>query len=202
MNEQELINIWNKQNDNIENSITVNQHLLKTVTLQKIKTNLTIFRRTNIFELIVNILFLYWLVQIIPNHLDSVAFLLASGFLSVLMIGSIIFNSYNLYLAKSITYNSSIAETQQKIERIKLLERYDIQSLYILIPTFSVAFLVVIVKAAIGVDLHLILGIHLLYYAIGSFVISLIIVWFLKKFPDEEMEKSIIFINEIHQMNE
>ncbi|MFK7947037.1 MAG: hypothetical protein AB8G11_05560 [Saprospiraceae bacterium] len=200
MNEQELIKLWNSQDISLEESIKVNKDLLTSVSLQKIKSYLTVFRRTNIFELIVNVLFLHWLIQIIPNHLDSIAFLLAAGFLSVLMVGSIIFNSYNLYLAKSIAYNSSIVETQQKIERIKLLERYDIQSLYILIPTFSVAFLVVVTKAVTGLDLHLILGIHLLYYTIGSFIVGLIIVWFLKRFPDEQLQKAHEFLKEIKEL--
>lgn len=200
MNEQELIKLWNSQDMTLEKSIKVNKDLLTSVSLQKIKSYLTVFRRTNIFELIVNVLFLHWLIPIIPNHLDAVAFLLAAGFLSVLMVGSIIFNSYNLYLAKSITYNSSIVETQQKIERIKLLERYDIQSLYILIPTFSVAFLVVVTKAVTGLDLHLILGIHLLYYTIGSFIVGLIIVWFLKRFPDEKLQKAQEFLKEIKEL--
>lgn len=200
MNDQELIKLWNSQELTLEESITVNKDLLTSVSLQKVRSYLTVFRRTHIFELIVNILFQYWLIQIIPNHLDSIAFLLAAGFLSVLMIGSIIFNSYNLYVAKSITYNSSIVETQQKIELIKLLERYDIQSLYVLIPTVSVAFLIVIVKALTGLDLHELLGINLLYFALGSFVVGLVIIWFLKRFPDEQLEKANRFLNEIKEL--
>jgi hypothetical protein len=46
MNEQDLISIWNEQDSTLEKSIAVNQQLLKSVTLGKVKSMLTLFRRT------------------------------------------------------------------------------------------------------------------------------------------------------------
>jgi|GEM_PF-1069480 hypothetical protein len=200
MNEQELINIWNEQDNNLEKSIAVNQHLLKTVTMDKIKSMLTIFRRTNIFELIVNFIFLFWLVNFIKIHLESMVFLIASAILYLLMLASIVYNIYNLYLVKSITYDTSIVETQQKIERMKLYKKYSINALYVLIPITSVPFILVLAKGFLNIDLYQILGVTYLWiFTLGSLIIALSVVWFIKQFPDEEMEKTNSFLSEIQR---
>jgi hypothetical protein len=200
MDEQELINIWNEQDNSLEKSINVNQHLLKDVTLNKIKSMLNIFRRTNIFELIVNFIFLFWLVNFIKNHLESMVFLIASAILYLLMLASIVYNIYNLYLVKSITYNTYIVETQQKIERMKLYKKYSVNALYIIIPITSVPFILVLAKGFLHIDLYQILGATYLWlFTLGSLAITLLVVWFIKQFPDEEMEKANSFLSTIQE---
>ena len=200
MNEQELINIWNEQDNNLEKSIAVNQHLLKTVTMDKIKSMLTIFRRTNVFELIVNFIFIFWLVSFIKNHLESTVFIISAAILYALILCSIIYNIYNLYLVKSITYDTSIMETQQKIERMKLYQKYSVNTLYILIPITSVPFILVLAKGFLDIDLYQILGVTYLWiFTLGSLIIALLIVWFIKQFPDEEIEKTNSFLSDIQE---
>ena len=200
MNEQELINIWNEQDNNLEKSIAVNQHLLKTVTMDKIKSMLTIFRRTNVFELIVNFIFIFWLVSFIKNHLESTVFIISAAILYALILCSIIYNIYNLYLVKSITYDTSIMETQQKIERMKLYQKYSVNTLYILIPITSVPFILVLAKGFLNIDLYQILGVTYLWiFTLGSLIIALLIVWFIKQFPDEEIEKTNSFLSDIQE---
>lgn len=200
MNEQELINIWNEQDTNLEKSITVNQQLLKTVTLEKVKSMLTLFRRTQIFELIMNFLFLFWLIKFIRNDVDSTVLIISTAVLFALMLASIIVNIYNLYLAKSITYDTSIVDAQRKIEQLKLSEKRSVNALYVIIPLVPIPFLLVFAKAFAGIDLYEILDkTYLLSFTLGSFLIGLIVVWFVKKFPNEEMKNANTFLNEIKQ---
>jgi uncharacterized membrane protein len=201
MNEQDLINIWKTQDSDLEKSIHVNQELLKTVTLEKVKSMLTLFRRTNIFELIINFLFLFWLVSFIKNNLSIAYFWVSAGFLCLMMLSSIIFNIYNLYLIKSIALNDSILETQRKIEQMKLHEKWSINALYIIIPLAPVPFLLVLGKGILGIDLYQILGTTYLWsFTLGSLLVAIIIVWLVKKFPNEEMKKASNFLKEISEL--
>ncbi len=200
MNEQDLINIWNEQDSTLEKSIAVNQQLLKTVTLEKVKSMLTIFRRTQFFELIVNFLFLLWLIKFIRNDVDSTVLVISSSILFALMFGGIIVNIYNLYLAKSITFDMSIVDAQRKIEQMKMSEKRSVNALYIIIPLVPIPFLLVFAKAFVGIDLYEIFDkTYLLSFTLGSFLIGLIVVWLVKKFPNEEMEKAISFLNDIQK---
>jgi hypothetical protein len=202
MNEQDLINIWNEQDVNLEKSIRVNQQLLKTVTMEKVKSMLTLFRQTNIFELIVNFLFLFWLVDFIQKHLTSTVLTISSAILFALILASIIANIYNLYLVKSITFDTSILEAQQKIEQMKRYERHSINALYAIIPLTAVPFMLVLAKGFLDLDLYQTLGsTYLLSFTLGSILISLLVVSFNKKFSNEEMKKSALFLKEINQLN-
>lgn len=202
MNTEDLIQIWQEQDNKIEKNIAVNQHLLKSVTMQKIKSSLTILKGSNIFELITNFLFLFWLISVIENCTSSTPLLLSFIVLYLLMLSSIIFNIQNLYLAMSITYETSIVETQKKLERLKLYELYETNALYFIIPICSIPFILVLGKGILGLDVHTILGTtYLLSFFAGSLIIGILIVWFIKLFPNHQIEASMKFMEEIKQFD-
>lgn len=203
MNTEDLIKMWNQEDSNLEEVLKINQELLTTVSLQKVKSFLKPLERRNIFELVVNSLFLFWIVPFIAEHSTINYFLISGIFLFLMMLSGIISNIYNLYLAKSITFNTSIVETQQKIERLKLYERYSINTLYVVIPLAAVPFLLVLGKGFLGIDVYQIFGANNLWlFTFGSLIVGLIIVWFVKRFPDEEIEKANQFLTEINGFEE
>jgi len=199
MKTEELIQIWQNQDAKIEKNIQVNQYLLQSVTIDKVKSTLNLFRRSNIFELIANALFLFWMISVIERLIESTPLLLSFGILSLLMIGSIIFNIRKLLLVKSINYNISIIQTQAKLERLKLYEIYETNALLFAIPITAIPFILVLGKGILYIDIYSFLSpIFLIIYFFGSLLIGVIIVWILKLSPNPQIQNSINFINEIN----
>lgn len=72
----------------------------------------------------------------------------------------------------------------------------EINTLFFLIPTFSLTFLIVAAKGVIGLDLYLI-QFPFIPYLIGSFLVGLIIIAFLKLFPDRQLQAAVDFLEDL-----
>jgi uncharacterized membrane protein YdjX (TVP38/TMEM64 family) len=112
---------------------------------------------------------------------------------------SLVIEIYKLKLYYSIDASSSVIEAQKKLTKLKKLEIQDIQSLYIIIPLFSAPFLIVTAKAFLNLSLYSFGTNWLIYYTLGSFVVALIIVFFLKRYPDKNLMDSIAFLDELKE---
>jgi hypothetical protein len=124
-----------------------------------------------------NFLFLLWLIKFIRNDLDSTVLIISSAILFALMLASIVVNIYNLYLAKSITFDTSIVEAQRKIEQMKLSEKRRMNTLYIIVLLVPILFLLVFAKAFVGIDLYEILDkTYLFTFTLGSFLVAIIVI--------------------------
>ena len=87
-------------------------------------------------------------------------------------------------------------QTQEIVERVKYYQVLNTKMLYVLIPLFSAPFLIVLVKAILDFDIY-VLGNWLIYYMVGSIMVALVVVFFLRKFPDKNLEKVLAFLSEI-----
>ncbi|MBK8965845.1 MAG: hypothetical protein R3D58_00025 [Saprospiraceae bacterium] len=199
MDLQELTEIWNNFDKNIDNKTKLNKDLLKEVSIQKIKDNLHEINWESIIEIVFNIPFLYFLLSCLPNQLTSIKFALPAFILITFSIFSLVFCGYKLYLFYSIDSRQSVLQTQKTIERLNYLQSLEINILYVIIPAFSFAFLIFIAKCFFNFDLYS-LGTWLISYTIGSLIIAVIIVFFLKQFPDKKLQKSMAFLREIKEI--
>jgi len=128
-----------------------------------------------------------------------IKYVIPALFLFGVVVGGFVFSIYKLYLSYSINLNHSILETQKNIEKLRYFERLDRNLLYVLIPLFSIAFLIVMAKAILNFDLY-VFGIWMIIFTGQSFIVALIIVFFLKKFPDKNLQKALKFLREIKDL--
>jgi len=166
------------------------------VSMTSVKNNLTTLRWTSYIEIIVNFLFLFFVVNFTASHLSEIKFLIPGLLLFAFSIYSIIFSVNKLVLHFGINAQTPVLQTQKKLEKLRFLELREIQSLYIFIPLLSPIFLIVGAKFILNLDLYNYMN-WLIAQTAASVVIAIIIVFILKKFPDKNLEKSISFLNEI-----
>jgi len=198
MNNQELENLWTASDEAMEQQISINQPLLNEITMKKIKSNLVETRWEILLELIINIPFLGLFKDFCINHWNQPKFLLPGLFLLFLTAGTIVFTAYKLFLLSRINRNYPILKTQRNLVLIQYFNRVEVNTLFFLIPTFSLAFLLVALKGLIGLDLY---AIHFPFisYLMGSFLVGLVIIAFLKLFPDRQLNEAILFLEDLKE---
>lgn len=197
----ELSTIWNGTDSKLENKVQINKSLFLEVSMNRIKTNLNSLRWTGYFEIIVNFLFLLFVVNFTLSNLSELKFLIPGLILFAFSVYSIIFNIKILVLHYGINAQTPVLQTQLKLEKLKLLETRETQLLYVFIPLLSPVFLIVGAKFILNFDLYNYMN-WLIAQTAGSILIAAIIVFLLKKFPDRNLEKSIAFIKEITEEKE
>lgn len=193
---QELVNIWKHQDEKLEGNLKINRELLRETSMRKVRSLLAEFKGSSITEIVVDGLFLLFLMPFLVDHLTVLKFAIPALVLLIYIYSSLGFNIYKLVLLHRINAETPVVQTQKILGRLQLYELYEKNSLYIGIPIFAVAFVIVMAKALFDFDLYT-LGNLLLSFAGGSFVVAVIIVWLLKRFPDKNMEKAIRFVDEI-----
>lgn len=199
MNYQELESIWADSDEDLDQQITINQPLINEITMKKIKSNLFETRLDILLELILTIPFLKLFKDFCLHHWYEPKFLLPGLFLLGLSMFTILFASYKLYLLSRVNRSYPILKSQRNLTLIQYFNRMEINTLLFLIPTFSLAFLLVAAKGIIGLDLYLI-HFPFIPYLIGSFLVGLIIILFLKLFPDKKLAKAITFLEDLKKM--
>ncbi|MEM7369011.1 MAG: hypothetical protein AAF587_10470 [Bacteroidota bacterium] len=202
MDLQELIDIWQENDEQLDQQLSVNHKLLKEVSLNRVHSLLRTFKFEKVAEVAVNVFFSYFLVWFILNSESSFRFLLPAILLLFFGIGDVIWNVYQLSLMSRISYGAPILQAQRAIEQLKLNLIRERNLLYIVIPLFPIAFFSVVAKAWFDLDFLDIFGPWMMQFVGGSFVVAAIIVWFLKKFPDPNLEKAIHFLQEISQYDQ
>ncbi len=196
MDLQELVTIWNSADQALGKKIKINQTLFKEVSVNKIRSMLGEFKWTQFIEISVNALFLIYLMGFFIDYFSILKFSAPAVVLICLMIYGLGFNIYMLKLFYRINVRSSVLQTQRIIEKVRYYQAIYIKMLYVIIPLFSAPFLIIIVKAIFDFDVY-VLGNWLYYYVAVSFIIALIVVYFLRRFPDRNVEKALSFLREI-----
>lgn len=199
MNFEELSNIWKDSDESLEKNLTVNKTLFKEVSMMKIKSSLKETMLETYIEIACYVPFIGFLIDFLGGHLGIVRFAVPALFLLLVSYVSLVFCGFKMWIYYSINAKASVLTTQKNLARLQYYNRLDTNLLYILIPLFAVAFMIVVIKAAIGLDLY-IFSSMLIQFALGSFVVGVIIVFFLKRFPDKELKKANAFLKEIREM--
>lgn len=201
MNIQELTHIWNDTNSDINQTVTINKQLLKVVTMSKVKSNLMEIKLSAIISLIVSFFFTQFLAQFIWAHYSTPKLLIPALVLALFTVAELAQSIYQLILCYTLDPSAPIIENQKKLWRLRLIEQMEVKALLVLIPLFWTAFLIVMAWALTDIDV-LSMGSFILYQIAGSIIIALIVVYFLKKFPDKKLQEAIQFLAEIKKTGE
>lgn len=200
MNFDELEDMWKDGDKELEQNIHINQAQINNKTMKKIRSNLTETRWESVFELVLNIPFFFFLKTYCYNHLLEPKFLIPGFFLFMLAISAIVFCTYKLYVISRINSKFSIIKSQRNLALIDYFTRLEINALFFLIPTFSLAFLIVFAKGMLHVDLYAIFGFYMIPYFGGSVVVGAIIVLLMKIFPDKKLQQAIHFLKDLKEV--
>jgi hypothetical protein len=193
----ELKSMWNTHHIQSSDQITLNKKLLKESSVNRIKSSLGEFKFENYLELFLSVLFTPYIVGFIVNYGGSLTFLLPALIVLLVTIATIIWNIHNLYNAISLDYDESITQLHKKISTLQLWAKYEINSLYVLMPVLAYCFLVIFSKSALDINIYYYLNMYWLYNGLAVIAITLLIVWLLKKFPNKDLEQAAIFLKEI-----
>ena len=192
----ELTALWKDQDTQLDNIITVNRSLLKEISIQKVRSRLGHIKWSAVFSIVTYIIFLGFIAEFILANYGTVKFLLPGLALFIYSLAGIYLNVYRLILYYQINAYDAVLKTQKVSEKLNYLDQFQKKSLYVAIPLFWVAFAIVTVKAMTGYDLYQ-QGTWLMWSAAASALIAVIVVFYLKKFPDKRLRSSIDFLREL-----
>ena len=196
---EELTTIWNSADTTLEHTVQINKQLVKDLGLTQVKSKLTEFKWTILFQILVEIIFLNFLIGFIVQNFTAYQFAIPASILLVITSFSLAFEIYQLWLSSTIDSNLTVVEAQKKLVGLQRMEILDMNSLYIIIPLFSAPFMIVAAKAFLNMNLYELGNNWLMYHSAGSVVIAIIIVFFLKMFPNKELIESVSFLNELKE---
>ncbi|WOK04727.1 hypothetical protein [Imperialibacter roseus] len=196
---EQLTSIWNNANPTLDQTVKINKELVKTISFSKVKSSLSEIKWTSIFQIVVGIWFLDFLLGFAFRHHADHLFLIPSIMLIVITLYSLIFDIGQLVMLFKINAKASVAEAQRKLSLLKKLEAYDAYSLLVIIPLFSAPFLIVVAKAAAEVSLYEFGNQWIYSYVAGSAVVAGIVVFFLRMFPNKGLQESIDFLKELKE---
>ncbi|WPP49065.1 hypothetical protein [Catalinimonas niigatensis] len=196
---EELAGIWNSSDTELEKSVKINRELVKEVGLSKVKSNLYEIKWTGIFGVVVGILFFNFLMGFMVEHFSAPEFFFPALMLWSITVYSLILEIYKLSLLYTLDARVSVMEARKKLMRLQRLEIMDIYSLYIIIPLFSAPFLIVIAKAFLDMSLYTFGLTWLIQFTLGSVVVAVILVFFLRKYPSKNLRASIAFLDELKE---
>ncbi len=196
---EELSEIWNSNDQKLETSIQINRELVKQLGMKKVKSHLFEIKGSAIFEIVVEFIFAVSLMGFMVSHFTDIRFFIPAAILFLFTMFSLIIEIVKLTLFLSLDANVSVVESQKKLNSLKFYEMLDINSLYVIIPFFSVPFLIVFAKFLFNIDLYEFdlfkLSLSLIF---GGFVIAVILVFFLKKLgATKKLDESIDFLDEL-----
>ena len=194
----ELNEIWKSSDEKLDKSLALNKKLLHEVTAGTIRKNLSGIKWDCYIEIVLSYLFFDALAGFTAEVYQEIKYLVPAIFLMIFAVSGIIFGIYKLILFFSIKPETSVIQTQKYAGKLGYLERLEINMLYWIIPFFWTAFIIVTSKALADFDDYS-EGSFLIYQAIASFVIGVIIIFFLKKFPDKKLRETINFLKELEQ---
>ena len=193
----ELKDLWQHYDETLDPQVQINRRLLKEVSIRKVHSHLIEFKSTAIIELVANFLFSIFLMQFIAGHWGLLKFTLPAAALLLLMLSGMAWSIYLLSLMSRVKAELPVIQAQHIVGRLRLYEYWETKALYVIIPVFSGAFLIVLAKALVGVDIYALVGSWLISFVAGSLAVAVIIVWFLQRFPDERLRRAERFLEEI-----
>ena len=146
MEDMDIITMWKAQNEKIEQSLAINNHLLKEIIGGKAKTALSQLKRLKITLLFFGILYLFFLGGLIYFALVHYSqawnyFIISVGAIfAINMIAAITYIKHLVWLSQ-INYDGSIAQIQQNLSKLQLSIIQHTRIMYLQTPFFSTFYL-------------------------------------------------------------
>jgi len=184
--------------------ISLNQNAIKEITAHKIKSSLREIKWSSIIEIIINFIWLIFLMNFAKENYQDIRFFFAGFVLIGISIFSIVIEINKLYLYTSIDNNFSVFKAQKRLEKLKFLEKLDINLLFLIIPLFFVPFVLIITKGILKIDLFQLGlgGYEIVLTTLGTAAVAMVVVFVLRKTQFKSMNESLDFLKEINQNEE
>lgn len=197
----QLEDLWKKYDQHLEARAEVNEALLKTVSIDKVRSLLGTIRLSAIFEWAVYFLFLSMVIPFAIQYVGTMKFFLPALILILYSVHEIYINGRRLYLTSSLDYAAPITTIQKQVQELHVNFTRERKHLYWQIPTFFIPLCIVAAQGFVQLDLYLFPK-AFLYISITTLLVTPLIVWFVGKFPDVGLEKARAFLNEISAFEE
>jgi hypothetical protein len=172
--------------------------LFEESSIREVRKKLWEVRWENYFELLFAGPFLLFLIGFAIDHFSN-RFLFVPAL--ILMIGTLaggVFNIRQLYLYYRISPQNGIIGNQRLVERIRYNQLMEINALLVIIPLFSLPFLILGAQLILNFDLRE-LDIPLIHFFFGSVVVAAILVFLMRRFPNKALEESARFLEELEE---
>jgi len=203
MEYSELNKLWDATGSS-DVKISLNQNAIKEITTHKIKNSLSEIKWSSIIEIIINFIWLIFLMNFSKENYQDIRFLFAGFVLIGISIFSIVIEINKLYLYTSIDNNFSVFKAQKRLEKLKFLEKLDINLLFLIIPLFFVPFVLIITKGFLKINLFQLGlgGYEIVLTTLGTVAVAMVVVFVLRKTQFKSMNESLEFLKEINQNEE
>lgn len=201
MNYEELSHIWNSDQQ-YSTKINLNKKLLREVSFHTITDKLKEIKRASFIDIAINWVWSLFLIDYLVDNFAQTYFTIPGVILLGIAVYSIVFDVKKLILYYSINNNFSVLQTQKKLAKLKRLEILDTYSLIVFIPLFFVPFIIVFAQGILGINVfeYGFSEREMFAAAAGSLVIAAIIIFFLKKYPNKQLNNAIQFIDELKEI--
>ncbi len=146
MEDMDIITMWKTQNEKIEQSLAVNNHLLKEIIGGKAKSALSQLKRLKITLLFFGILYLFFLGGLISfavNHYSQAWNYFIISVAAVFALNTIAVATYAKHLVwlSQINYDGSIAQIQQNLSGLQSSIIKHSRIMYLQTPFFTTFYL-------------------------------------------------------------
>ena len=195
----ELKNIWKAQFDDAETEQQLHQKVLRLASYSRIQSMIGLeLKLTVLIELFCYILFLLFLIRFCIKHYLEIEFLIPALLLTIDACFEISWNIYRLTVYYSLNNAIPVVKAQKRLQTLIYQEKFATRMLLIAIPVFLLLFFTVVLKGLLGISLYYFMGYRMFWYIIaGSFVVALILVSILIRFPNKEMQQAHSFLQEL-----
>lgn len=195
----ELNKLWQNADHKINDETALSMDNLSSNQRRKLQGKLYKIPLNHLFNIIVDLPFTLFLMDFIKMHFTDTYFMIPAAVLLLVVAFSLALSIYALSEYLRIRVDKNIIETQKRLSSLSILEKWETRSLLVLIPLFAGPFLIVFAKSFIGLDLYSLAGQWLPEFLGGSFIVAIILVFFLSKFPNPELKAARKSLQELNQ---
>lgn len=197
-----LKQMWSNYDQNLNQHLQVNRNLLKEMSFDTIKSKLFGFRLEQALSLVIGVFFVSFFARYIVLTFTDWKYFIPVLILCLLAFLEVITSSYYLFIIWTIRLDTPILLAQKKLNQIIRYQKWEANLLYILIPLFWPLILIVFSKM-IGLDIFSKISFQIWVWNIaGSILITGVVVWFIKKYPDKGLTQAEAFLKEIKKFEQ
>lgn len=115
-----LIRAWREEDEILENNLKVNHELLKEASIHQVKSLIAEYKWSSIVEVLVNVLFIGFLVDFAGANWPVIKFVAPALLLLLYITGDLGFNIYKLVLFSRVSVEAPVVKTQKVLHQLKL----------------------------------------------------------------------------------
>ncbi|MBP6794136.1 MAG: hypothetical protein KA143_03735 [Saprospiraceae bacterium] len=197
-----LKQMWQTYDQKLDQRLQVNKAFLKEVSFDSLKSRLWEFRLEQVWSLLIGMFFLTFFARYLVLTFPDWKYFIPVLILFLLSASEVFTSSYYLITISSIRFDTPILRAQKKLNQLIRYQKWEANLLYILIPLFWPLILIVFSRMT-GQDIFNMFSLKMWIWNIaGSILIAIIIVWFIKKYPDKGLAEAEAFLKEVRKFEE